>query len=1283
MATGIAPTPTTDGMSSRPILGLFAVYVFGIIALVGTEWVYSDLIEDLNARRSNEGNRVLIGELIVNDLVRIEALTYRMAAATRDEDARRRVRDDLRDTIETLRDALTVLRSGGTLRRETRLAVPNQPVMKRVIPYDLAPDDVPDMAEVIKITPKLDEIETLADALMVLLRQHDAVGDQGDPTPSLASEARVKRFMDRLPPLFSRLRETANRLFFQGQKTLDTLNRDIAARQRDYLQARIALSVGVILFVIVTGLRMLRSVRASNRRLTEVTRNLEFQKFALDQHAIVTATDANGTITYANDKFCAISGFDRSRIIGQNHRIVRSDEHDDAFFATLWRTITSGHVWHGEIKNKSRDGSPYWVSATIVPFLDKTGEPFQYIAIRTDITERKRIEERFRERNRFLRSLTDAMGEGVYALDENGRCTFVNPEAERLLGWTRDHMLGVDIRDLVHRTTIGKTPPEDCAIMAAIHKGQPFRSEAEQFRRADGSLFPVSITSVPMIENDRITGSVSLFHDISDRKKAEEAMEQARATAEQSSRFKSAFLANMSHEIRTPMNAVIGLTHLALQTELSPKQRDYLENIGTASENLLAIINDILDFSKVEAGKLSLECLPFRIAEVLDTVATVVTPRLREKRLPLNIRVDLAVPHVMVGDPVRLGQVLINLVGNAVKFTESGGVTVTLGPGGADDDAMDPPPALVIAVRDTGIGMTREQQRKLFQAFTQVDDTTTRRFGGTGLGLAISRQIINLMDGAIDVDSSPGQGSTFRVLVPLIHPEDGAMDPGRLPPSLTQAPAAILIPQGSRRETVTLALRRLGCLDIEQIADDEALQAVLTACRAGTRPAPALLVVDGTLRDATGYAVVDRLLTRAGVPPMIVIEDPATMPVRGRARRAGVDRLEEPVTEWRLRAAILRLTGQRDTLVSRLGNLPATRGSLAGAQVLLVEDNPINQQVAQELLSNAGIEVTVADTGHAALALLDHHTYDAVLMDVQMPGLDGHETTRRLRARDSLRDLPVIAMTAHAMAADRERSLASGMNDHITKPIHPPELFSTLARWLNRDFATVDDEASSETAASETATLHSLSKDILDVLDVRQALRSVSGDVDLLRRLLLDFGRNQGVQMFVLHQACKSGRLDEARLMAHTLKGTAATIGAAEVSRRAATLEDALKSGEPPAQELVDRLTTAMQPLLRAILTLDQTTPTPAENGAEADEPLVDTDHLNTLIATLREQLAGADPAAETTAENLLAAVSPPQQHQAQAVLAAAAGFDFEDALAALGPLADALDAASDATTTP
>jgi PAS domain S-box-containing protein len=1255
-----------DSISIRPLLVLFVVYVFGVLALIGVELLFSSLIGDLNERARNEGNRVLIGEVIVNDLVRLEALTYRIASATRNAKGRDWMREQVESTVANLREALDVLSHGGVLRRETRLNIESRAVMERVIPYQATVTDLPYVLEVIEISPKLDDVERLADELIELMNRHDALGRVSDAVAYMALERDLENFMARLPPLFLRMNENANRLFFQSQQTLNALTDVIDQRTEAYRLARIGLSGVVILFVVGTGIWMLRSVRASNRRLAEVTRDLEFQKFALDQHAIVTATDRDGTITYANDRFCAISGYAREEIIGQNHRKVRSEEHDDAFFANLWATITRGEVWHGEIKNRSKDGDAYWVSATIVPFLNKAGRPFQYIAIRTDITERRLIEERFRERNRFLHGMTQAMGEGVYALDAAGRCTFVNPEAERLLDMPRAALLGADIHTKVHYH--GKdghpVPSEQCSILQAIRRGEPYRSEDEFFLRAGATPFPVAVSAVPLIEDDVIVGSVTLFQDIAARKQAQEAMERARLAAEQSSQFKSRFLANMSHEIRTPMNAVIGLCHLTLQTELTPRQRDYLENIATASQNLLSIINDILDFSKIEAGKMSLEQVPLRLTEVIDSVVTVIRPRLKDKGLSLTLQVDRDVPDSWFGDPVRLGQVLINLAGNAVKFTERGQVGLTVSRGMGPDDTQ----RLVIAVSDTGIGMSQSQQTRLFQAFSQVDSSTTRRFGGTGLGLAISRQIVALMNGSIEVESAPGLGSTFRVVLPLEQPPEPPPD-DPLPASVRGGVVCLLCGQPEHRSAIALMLERLDLRATEDAAD----------------PGVLAVIADDATRAADGPRLIDRLEAWTDRPPLILVTADAD------ARDVpGCIRIEPPVTEWRLRSAVLRLAGLGDDTGAVLaGEGPSARGSLAGARVLLVEDTPLNQEVARDMLESAGIEVVIVGNGHEALAWLGRETCDLVLMDVQMPGIDGLETTRRLRGRADLATLPVIAMTAHAMAADRDRCLKSGMNDHIAKPIHPPALFSTLARWLNRNVMAAPAPALSDPTI-ETEILHSLGKPVLDVLDVRQALRSVSGKVPLLRRLLNDFARDQGVQSLVLHQSVRDGRLEDARHIAHTLKGTAATIGATEVARAAGALETVLARGETPSEARMDRLAQALSPLIRSILAM---APVPAEanDGDQADTGAGEGDGdgadtaagampevgaLREALASLRAALEAGDPTAEGLAETLpgrLLAARRDLAAEAEAVLSAAACFDFDDALAALARLDAAL----------
>ncbi|SDE47433.1 response regulator [Rhodospira trueperi] len=1248
----------TDSISTRPLFVLFVVYVVGVLALIGGELLFSSLIGDLNDRARNESNRVLIGEVIVNDLVRLEALTYRIASATRNAKDREWMREQVESTVANLREALEVLSNGGVLRRETRLNIESRAVMERVIPYEATHTDFPYVLEVIEITPKLDDVEHLTDELIDLMNRHDSLGRVSDAVAYLALERDLENFMARLPPLFLRMNENANRLFFQSQRTLNALNLDIDRRTEAYRLARVVLSGIVILFVVGTGVWMLRSVRASNRRLEEVKRDLEFQKFALDQHAIVTATDKDGTITYANDRFCAISGHDRDEIIGRNHRMVRSDEHDAAFFAQLWQTITRGEVWHGEIKNRAKNGQPYWVSATIVPFLDNDGTPFQYISIRTDITERKLIEERFRERNRFLHGMTKAMGEGVYALDAFGRCTFVNPEAERLLDLTLGELLGADIHTLVHhKFESGRTvPANDCVILQTIRRGEAYRSEGEAFRRRDGTLFPVAISSVPLIEDDVIVGSVTLFHDISARKQAEVATEQARQAAEQSSQFKSRFLANMSHEIRTPMNAVIGLCHLTLQTELTPRQRDYLENISTASQNLLAIINDILDFSKIEAGKMSLERVSFRLSEVIDSVVTVIRPRLREKTLSLTLHVDRDVPDSLRGDPVRLGQVLINLAGNAVKFTESGGIGLTVSRARTAETSDSP--HLMIAVSDTGIGMSQTQQARLFQAFSQVDNSTTRRFGGTGLGLAISRQIVALMNGTIAVDSAPGLGSTFSVVLPLDQPDrPPADDP--VPAALRGRVVRLRVDDAERRAALALILERLDLRVADGGSDDSP---------------PLAVIADDAARDVEGA-------------PLIVL---ATHTTGDDAE--GVIHLEPPPTEWRLRLTLLRLAGlwsnetAAESSLARAGHgdAPSARGSLSGARVLLVEDTPLNQQVARDMLENAGIEVFTAGDGPEALAWLDRESFDLVLMDVQMPGIDGLETTRRLRRRPELAELPVIAMTAHVMAADRERCLDSGMNDHIAKPIHPPALFSTLARWLNKDVVPAPAPALSDPDL-ETKILHSLGKPVLDVLDVRQAVRSVNGKVELLRRLLNDFARNQGVQSLVLHQAVREGRLEDARHIAHTLKGTAATIGATQVARAAGAVETALAKGEAPSEEKMDRLGSALSPLIKSILAM-QPAPRMADVPASDDSATApetaptataDTQALRKTLAALQAALSAGDPSSEGLAETLagrLSGARPDLKAEAEVLTAAAASFDFDDALAALERLDTALN---------
>jgi len=602
-------------------------------------------------------------------------------------------------------------------------------------------------------------------------------------------------------------------------------------------------------------------------------RNLDFQKYALDQHAIVSVSDVKGRITYVNDKFCQISGYSREELLGQNHRIVKSDAHPAEYFQDMWRTIAKGDVWRGETKNISKNGHYYWVKNTIVPFLNEQGKPFQYISIRTDITQRKAIEAAVDESRRFMTSITNAMGEGVYAQDKEGRCTFLNPEAERLLGWKFQALKDRNFHDAVHfhDQQGGRVSKGECPVSKQVHQEEVFRSEDGLFTRKDGTVFPIAITAVPIVEHGKVAGSVGVFRDVSERKVVEDALRSSeerfrqvahtandaiinidemgnivfwnkaaelifgfsedemlghqvdriipkhlqeshntgfqRAVqsgelisggkvlelpavrkdgehiltevtlstwsstdgrfftsmvrditertkmlqelgtaidrAEEANRAKSEFLANMSHEIRTPMNAVIGLSHLALQTELSNDQQNYLSKIQASGKALLGIINDILDFSKIEAGELKLEHTSFLLDDVFEHVYSVSSLIAEEKGLDLIFHPNSQLPHRFVGDPLRLGQVLTNLVGNALKFTDIGEVEISTREISHEGDSL----LLRLEVKDTGIGLTAEQTNKLFRSFSQADASTTRRFGGTGLGLAVSKSLVEMMGG--------------------------------------------------------------------------------------------------------------------------------------------------------------------------------------------------------------------------------------------------------------------------------------------------------------------------------------------------------------------------------------------------------------------------------------------------------------------------------------------------------------------------------------------------------
>ena len=668
-------------------------------------------------------------------------------------------------------------------------------------------------------------------------------------------------------------------------------------------------------------------IEALSRIVANLVREREEQrvrldnlKFALDEHAIVSMTDPAGNITYANTRFCQVSGYARDELLGQNHRLLKSGRHEPEFYATIWQTISSGRTWHGEICNRAKGGDEYWVAATIVPLMDATGRPHEYIAIRTDITARKQV------------------------------------EAELI---------------------------------------------------------------------------------------------EARNAADAANRAKSEFLANMSHEIRTPMNGIIGMTELALDTQLDAEQREYLQIVRSSANALLTLINDILDFSKIEAGKLAVEQIPYDLRVAVAETLRSLTLRAHQKGLEIAYDIATDVPARVIGDPGRLRQVLVNLVGNAIKFTEKGEIVATVGIASGDAGEV----LLQVDVRDSGIGIPADKLELIFEAFTQEDASTTRKYGGTGLGLAISNRLVSLMGGRMWVESEPHAGSTFHFTVRL--GVDRTVPLPEAPPAELRDRMVLLVDDNAiNTEIMARQLTRMGMRHARVAAAAEA-QAWLHA-----QHCPDVILLDVQMPDMDGFELAGWIRQQPALVgvPIIMLTSGA---MRGDARRCrdmGIDAyFPKPVAEKELQRALATIVGSAHAVLPAQGaggeapppllTRHVLRQQEATLDVLLVEDNAINQKVATHLLGKWGHRVTIASNGQEAIERLDGTRFDVVLMDMQMPVMGGVEATQIIRRREVERGLPrlrIVAMTANALEADRDACLAAGMDDYIAKPFKAAELGEKL-----------------------------------------------------------------------------------------------------------------------------------------------------------------------------------------------------------------------------------------------
>jgi PAS domain S-box-containing protein len=1122
---------------------------------------------------------------------------------------------------------------------------------------------------------------------------------------------------------------------------------------------------------------------------------------ALEAHVLISITDVQGRILYANEMFSTLSGYRKDELVGQDHRIVNSGHHDQEYMRNMWRAIAQGQVWRGEFCNRRKDGELYWVDSTIAPLLDKTGKPKQYISIRRDITRRKANELRLAALKRAL----DASSEMILITDAAGLIQYANPALCLFTGWTEDALMGQKPYVLDSPTADRQALSE---MQSRLRCSEPWSGRLRGRRRAnapDPCLHPVDNISVPerekgslrsevaaedeleywaktnitpiLMANGTLSGYVQIQHDVSKQVEEEAAMqietedtaarlaisealhqslpleqrfgrvldilfglkaldlqrkgcvllktqdddlenfveycsgefihpevrgglcrqvavsgkllvadecclqdvgkerepccedrqvhghyivpiasgekilgvlfmftdpypmqsesrvamltqvgemialallqsqasasmEAARDAALQVAHTKTEFLSNMSHEIRTPMNGVLGMLDLLQDTQLSREQWDLIDIAANSAESLLTIINDILDFSKLEAGKIEFEQIEFNLPDLVEEVCALLSSRAHSKGLELNCFLPVNLTPRWLGDPTRIRQVLTNLIGNAVKFTEKGEVSVKVSLPKNDGTGLR------FEVIDTGIGISAETQARLFQAFSQADSSTSRRYGGTGLGLSISKDLVVLMNGSIGVESALGQGANFWFTLPLVQVDNAVPAPQA---NFTGKRVLIVDDNATNRMILTHYLSNWGFTLGEA---DNGPTALIELEAAVLRDKPYdLLLSDMQMPDMDGFALARAIIENPAIAdtPRILLSSGSIGSETERLASGYKQSLLKPVRQSQLFDAViaaLQLPGRKAEPIVKAKEVAL---NYSGKQVLVVEDNKVNQKVILAQLAKFQLKPDLANNGQEALDLLECQAYDLVFMDCQMPVMDGYEATRALREREQGKpSTPITAITAHASAGEREKCLSAGMDDYLSKPVTRADLAVVLMRWLgvpcvsaqepptgsNRNLPMGENQGLSGAEPNQ-----GLSQAESRGWDQSAALKRLDGDHDLLNEMIDLFLEEAPIQLAEIAAALSRTDLPALADAAHAIKGMAGHFCAQTIIGLAVSLEYAARNAaEADFKLMAHDLTEATEDLIDNLLPGNRSLGCPTSN-------LIDMDVLNADIA--------------------------------------------------------------------
>lgn len=933
--------------------------------------------------------------------------------------------------------------------------------------------------------------------------------------------------------------------------------------------------------------------------------------------AMIIADD-RGRINMINRQTERMFGYQRQELIGQPIEVLiphRYRAGHPEHFQSFMRDPKPRMLNRGlELYAISKEGREFPIEISLSPVTTELG--VMAVAGLRDISERLETQAK-------INALWNNSNEGYLWLNETGEIIDANLTAAKMIGADSNQAL-------IGKTPLDFTPefqpngeaslPLAMAYIKQAREGSEIHFEWRR-QRLDGSSYWQEVTLLPMTVNKQPL-MLSIWHDAEERIQGRLALEEARKTAEEATKAKSDFLANMSHEIRTPMNAIIGMSYLALKTELTPKQHNYVEKVHRSAESLLGIINDILDFSKIEAGKLVMEQIPFYLDDVLDNLASSIGLQAEEKGIELLFTSTQGIPNALIGDPLRLGQILLNLGTNAIKFTQQGEVIIDIKCVEETADKV----SLTFAVKDSGIGMTEEQQAKLFQAFSQADTSTTRKYGGTGLGLVICKHLVDMMHGHIWVESTPGQGSTFSFTAILHKQANGSSKRALLAGDLNNVRALVVDDNPSARKILCDIISHLGMQTQQCDSGDCAIELI------------AKQPFDVVFMDWK-MPVKDGLTTSQAIAELKLAQYPHIIMVTAYGRDEIVENLahyplvkgmiNKPVTASHVLDTLNPILGKQ--IIATELNQPDSvkkRHQLTGKRLLLVEDNQLNQEIATEILQDAGLIVTIAEQGQQAIDLLNAqpNAFDAVLMDIQMPVMDGYTATKRIREQQQWQQLPIIAMTANAMSGDKEQALAAGMNDHVAKPINVEQLFNTLERWL----CPCDDNShiTPKLAVNEHTSTELPNYSVR--LNTQLGLQHSFNKPEFYEKVLRKFVETQSDFINEFKQA-RVNPQDEQHVqrLAHTLKGLAASIGAEQLQQAAQALESACQiSTQSPTldtllfavEQALTPLLSDLRPLLNAAAEKHDIKKQPMEAASSGETPVDILESLSQLSALIDDQ---------------------------------------------------------------